>query len=197
MLPFDQSEYFDKNFAKLEGTYAEINRIEFENCTFSNCDFSDASFLSCRFIDCQFEHCNLSNTQFTTSKMNEVSFSDCKILGVDWTQLAWPNLALSSPIAFSNCLLDHSSFYGLELAELRITYCKCHEVDFREANLSHGDFSFSDFSYSQFGKTKLSHANFEEAFHYNIDVFNNKINGARFSRDEALSLLDSLDIEII
>ena len=79
----------------------------------------------------------------------------------------------------------------------RRLHCKAHEVDFRSTNLSEASLCFTDFSYSQFHQINLYKADFEDAFHYAIDIFSNKIKGARFSRDEAVSLLEGLEIELI
>jgi uncharacterized protein YjbI with pentapeptide repeats len=57
--------------------------------------------------------------------------------------------------------------------------------------------SYTDFANALFGRTNLSRANFAEAINYDIDVFNNEIKAAKFSRHEAIRLLDSLDIELI
>ena len=75
--------------------------------------------------------------------------------------------------------------------------CKAHDVDFREAELTEANFSHSDLSNSLFGHTDLSDANFEEAVNYSIDILNNRLKGARFTRAEALGLLEGLDIELI
>ena len=54
-----------------------------------------------------------------------------------------------------------------------------------------------DFANSLFNGTDLSGADFTEAINYQIDVNRNKIKGAKFSRYEAVSLLESLGIELI
>ena len=75
--------------------------------------------------------------------------------------------------------------------------CKLHDVDFREADLTDADFHYSDLSFSQFHHSNLSSANFAEATNYSIDINANNVKGARFTRLEALSLLDSLGIELV
>lgn len=193
---FTKDEYYQETFKQLLAKET-FSSIEFDRCTFSQCDLSDTVFTHCKFIDCEFIGCNLNSIQFSFSKLTDVNFKDCKLMGVDWTLVAWPNLSISSPVSFDSCLLSHGSFYGLELSELSMQHCKTHEVDFRECNLRQANLNFTDFSYSQFNRTDLTEADLEDAFHYSIDVFNNKIKGAKFSREEALSLLDSLDIELI
>jgi len=194
---FEQSIYFDQNFSELEYKQESFQAIEFDNCNFSDCNFSESTFQRCKFIDCTFTRCNFSNAQFDLSKMNEVTFSESKLVGIDWSKLDWPSLSLPCPMQFHACLLSHSSFFGLEISELIMQHCKAQEVDFRSANISQGQFNFSDFSGSLFNQSNISGASFEDAYHYDIDIFNNRIKGALFSRDEALSLLNSLDIELV
>jgi len=70
-------------------------------------------------------------------------------------------------------------------------------VDFREARLRAADLTFSDFSSALFGRTDLSEADFSEATNYDIDVLNNVVRHAKFSRFEAVRLLQGLDIEVV
>ena len=197
MTSFSEQDYVESVFANIDAAHEVITDVEFDACRFNDCDFTEAVIERCRFIDCEFSNCNFSNAQLRESRMREVLFDNCKLVGVDWTRLDWPNLSLPSPLTFQSCLLSHGSFFGLELAELNMQYCKAHEADFRSANLSEGRFNFTDFLGSQFHQCDLSGADFEHACNYAIDVFNNRVKGARFSRDEALSLLSGLDIELV
>lgn len=64
------------------------------------------------------------------------------------------------------------------------------------ADFSERDFRNTDFEKSIFSKTNLYKVNFKGAKNYYIDIKNNNIKKAKFSLPEALSLLDTLDIEI-
>ena len=59
------------------------------------------------------------------------------------------------------------------------------------------NFADTDFSNSLFSHADLSHANFSGAYNYRIDLQNTKLKGATFSRLEALSLLDGLEIKLV
>jgi hypothetical protein len=48
-----------------------------------------------------------------------------------------------------------------------------------------------------FGKTNLVSADMTEALNYNIDLHENNIKNAKFSRYEAMRLLDCLEIELV
>ena len=55
----------------------------------------------------------------------------------------------------------------------------------------------TDFAGSLFNEINLAGADFTEASNCDIDVLNNGIRKAKFTRYEALDLLDSLGIELI
>ena len=191
------SEYYNQNFSGVQFTKKELDGIEFDNCTFKNCDFSGTKFKHCRFLECHFYQCNLSNILIGYSRFNDVFFEHCKMIGIDWTRAHWPNLALASPLKFTHCILNDSSFHGLRLTELQLESCKIHDVDFREGNFSQSNFSDSDFSYSLFNHTELIETDFTDASNYNIDIHLNNIKQGKFSRDQALNLLIGLDIELV
>ena len=117
-------------------------------------------------------------------------------MGINWTELSWPQIKLASPLYFYSSNISHSSFYGLELADLIIDDCKVHDVDFRESNLTHASFIGSDLQNSLFMHTNLTHANFTNAINYTIDIQFNTIKKAIFSFPDAIALLNSLDIKI-
>lgn len=192
-----QKEQCDKTFSNLAEPNREICTIEFENCAFHNCDFTGAIFKKCTFINCTFSQCNLSVIKVPQSQFTNATFFECKMIGVDWSRAAWPRLVFSISLQFHQCILDGSSFLGLTLDEMILEECKAHDVDFREASFCRAIFRATDFAHSLFGKTDLSSADFSEATNYDIDIFNNKISKAKFSRYEASRLLNSLDIELV
>jgi len=100
----------------------------------------------------------------------ECSFIDCKALGIDWTRAGWPRVALGPSPRFRGSNLNDSTFFDLQLQELVIERCSAVGVDFRGGVFTRG---------------------------YSIDIFENTIEKAKFTRDEALSLPDSRDIELV
>ena len=193
----EKKSYYCQNFKALSLSNQTLYTIEFEDCTFTECNFSDAKFDQCKFIDCTFTKCNLSLVKIAYSQFNDVSFENSKVIGVDWTKASWPNLALFSPIKFEQCIISDCSFFALELKELVLDMCKVHDVDFREGDFTQSNFSGSDFANSLFSKTNLSSVNFIDAINYHLDINNNTITKAKFSRHEAVNLLESLDIELV
>ena len=193
----NEKEHLSKVFSKLSAINQEICNIEFEDCHFQDCNFTDTTFKQCRFIECTFSRCNLSVIKVAQSQFTDVVFEECKLVGVDWTRAAWPRLVFSVSLKFNKCIINDSSFFGLSLDEIVIEECKAHDVDFRDGRFCRAVFTYTDFSNSLFGKTDLSGADFSEATNYDIDIFNNKISKAKFSRDEAVRLLNSVDIELV
>lgn len=180
--------------AALEG--AMISSSEFEECRFAGCDLRDAVVRGCRFVDCSFDECDLSLIRLPRSAFSGCRFADSKIIGVNWTEAAWPETRLRVPVVFERCILNHSTFLGLGLSEIRIVDCVAHDVDFREADLTRADFSGTDLSGSLFVNTNLEEADLRSAKDYRIDPRQNTLRGARFSLPEAISLLAGLDIDL-
>lgn len=196
-LGIRQGEHYDQQFTDLSWSRKELDEELFDGCTFEGCDFSESLFHRCTFRDCRFVRCNLSVMKIGYSRFVDVTFDECKVVGIDWTQGQWPRLALGSPFIFNKCVLDGSSYYGLYLKDCVIKGCRAHDVDFRGADLSGADFSSTDLLNSLFASTKLVGANFFAAINYSIDINNNQIKQAKFCRLEAVCLLESLDIELV
>ncbi|GAB2688700.1 pentapeptide repeat-containing protein [Aliiglaciecola aliphaticivorans] len=198
MLNLEQKKAFwSDKFDSLDLSGEEVSSKEFESCTFDKCNFSDTAFKRCTFIDCEFSHCNLSNAQIAYCIFTDVSFRDSKLIGIDWTNVAWSELIYNSPVKFYQSILNDSSFYGLCLQELTMEACKAQNVDFREGDFRHSNFTFSELQGSFFDNTNLSGVDFSEATDYNIDIHRNKLKNAKFSRFEAVRLLESLDIQLV
>ena len=102
-----------------------------------------------------------------------------------------------SGFTFLNCILDYASFYGLRLQSLVMRECRAYDADFRECDLSGADLRESDLTDSLFRNTNLSGADLTLAENYRIDINVNTIKGARFSRYEALTLLEGLEITLV
>ena len=192
----EENEYYSQRFEGLNLSGQQLDGKEFEACTFLECDLSEATLNRCNFIDCHFIKCNLSVVKINYSKFTDVIFDECKVIGIDWSNASWSNFVVNSPLTFNQCILNDSSFFGLSLQELILQECKAHTVDFREGDFSEANFSHTDFTGSLFNKTNLRAADFCEASNYDIDITRNKIKQAKFSRFEAINLLNSLEIEL-
>lgn len=121
-----------------------------------------------------------------------MSFKDCKIIGVNWTysDSLWP------PISFLKCNISQSNFLGLKLKAISISECVARDVDFRECDLSKSTLTSNDFKNSLFGNTSLIRADLTHSTNYMINLLENKVQGAKFSLPDAISLLNGIGIEI-
>jgi uncharacterized protein YjbI with pentapeptide repeats len=63
--------------------------------------------------------------------------------------------------------------------------------------LKDADFSDSDLSNTLFRNTNLSSSNFTHSTNFDIDINQNNIKGAMFSRYEAVRLLNGLGIKLV
>ena len=129
-------------------------------------------------------------------------FKQSILVGIDWTQAAWSGmdqslLSVDEPPKFEGCVLNHSTFIGLDLNEFQCKDCQALDVDFREANLAKADFSGTDLTKTIFQKTNLSHADFSRARNYHIQPQKNTIKKAKFAMPEAIALLYGLDIVMV
>lgn len=186
-----------RRFSGLELAESRHEGIEFEECHFTQCDLSGAQFRRCTFVNCTLTGCNLSMVDFAWSTLFDATFTECKLVGVDWTRLTWAPYHRDFGLRFQLCLLHHASFFGLTLQRLVLEECGLHDADLRDADLTHACLRGSDFSRAQFRKTRLGGADFSDATGYDIDVRENEVKGARFSRFEALALLESLGLELV
>ncbi len=193
----DENEYYSKTFNGEDYSGHRISSKEFEGCAFIGCDFSEAIFSRCNFVDCEFLKCNLSVVKMEYSKFSDVIFRDSKVIGIDWTKVAWPRLIFSSPVKFYDSIVSESSFYGLSLQDLVIESSVAHNVDFRDGDFSNSNFKYTNFSGSMFYDTNLTRTDFSDATDFDIDIFSNKLKKAKFDRFEAIRLLGCLEIELV
>lgn len=190
-------DYFDQTFSKLDLSASCLEGTCFEECEFKHCNFTSARLTRCRFINCAFNNCNLSVTEIIASRFNDVSFNECKLSGIDWTRAHWPAFNLAPELQFTKSVLTNASFFGLTLRGLKMEECRLNEVDFRECDLSGAEIIRCDLAGSLFSNTNLQAADFTDSWDFQIDVLNNAVARAKFSRLEAVSLLASLGIELV
>ena len=192
-----QQQYFEESFKSLDLPDLVCIGTEFEECSFIDCSFTSATFENCNFINCSFTRCQLSLIRVPYTRFFAISFVECKVLGVDWTRANWSAYHKDFEISFRQSILNDSSFFGLTLQALVLDECKVHDVDFREGDFSHAVMTCSDFTHSLFMRTNLQSANFAEATQYSINILENQVQGAKFSKHEAVYLLEGLGIELV
>ena len=191
LLSDKKTSYYKEKFTGVTYTSQKMEDKEFEDCVFEKCIFIECVFESCRFIDSSFSECSISAPKAFNSQFTNVTFSDSKIMGFDWTKAK--NVRL---LTFKRCDISYSNFSYLRLPNLKLLECVAREVNFNGADLSEGVFTKTDFSLSVFSATNLTKADFRTSFNYSIDFKFNTLKKAKFSLPEAISLLSSLDITL-
>jgi len=196
---FSENSYEGQSFADIELKNSQVENIEFVNCTFNHCDFNESIFRTCTFRDCVFSNCDLSLLRVDKSLFKNTEFKSCKALGINWSKASWGRKEITQlikSIDFSKCVLNYSTFIGLELSHLNMQDCIAHEVDFSKAILRKANFKGTDLQNAIFRNSDLREANFVRAKNYSISPQLNKISRAKFSLPEVMSLLYNMDIVI-
>jgi uncharacterized protein YjbI with pentapeptide repeats len=109
-------------------------------------------------------------------------FEDCNELGVSFS--------------FSNCTLDHSSYYKMKIIRTVFRDSKLTGVDFSESDLTGSSFPGCDMSGSVFDGTNLEKVDFLTSFNYSINPERNRLKKTRFSSGGLSGLLNRYDIII-
>jgi fluoroquinolone resistance protein len=191
----EHHEHFDESFTDIDCRSARIEGVEFHGCNFENCRFDESGLKRSRFVDCHFGGCDLSLIDVTDASFRDVRFEECKALGVNWSFAA--NLP-TEPLGldFDGCVLDFSSFMGVDFSGRSIRHCTVHDAVFSRTMLRGADCSGTDFAGSSFKRCDMSEADFRGAKNYVMDVETNRLTKAKFSLPEAISLLASLEIDL-
>jgi uncharacterized protein YjbI with pentapeptide repeats len=182
----------DKIFEKANVSEQPLTAGEYERCTFTGCDFTESDFADIHFIECSFETCNRSLVRLKKTSFRDVVFKDCKMLGTRFYQANEFGLAFR----FDGCILDHSSFYQMNIKNTVFRNCRIVEADFTQAELTGATFEDCDLSGTLFENTVLEKADLRSAIHYAINPQTNKIKKAKFSAHGLAGLLHQYDIEI-
>ncbi len=189
------TEFNKVDYKNVEIKESRVQMKEFTSCTFVKCNFNGTYFQRCRFRDCTFVACDLSLINVKDSTFLNTRFAESKLIGINWTQSEWAaGSLLAKPVDFQNCVLNFSSFMGLNLTKVIMVNCVAHEVSFEDANLTYADLSGTDFENSRFANTNLTGADFSTATNYMISPALNTLKKTKFSLPEAMSLLRNLDI---
>jgi uncharacterized protein YjbI with pentapeptide repeats len=190
-------QYRDRRFARITAHGQRYETVEFSGCRFDRCTFAQSTFYRCVFTECRFSICDMSGVQVPNSRWIDVAFKGSKLIGIDWTQVGESAVSkLLISLDCDECVLNYSSFFGMNLAGRSFTRCVAHEVDLREADLTGAILGGTDFAGALFHNTTLRRADLIDAINYMIDPTTNAIAKARFTLPEVLSLLRGFDIVI-
>ena len=182
----------DEKWVGLDYARAPLAPGEYEQCSFSGCTFLHADLSGIVFSGCDFTDCDLSMAQLRGTALREVRFSNCKLLGLRFDECH----SFSFAVSFDKCVLNLSSFFRLKMPKTRFRDCKLEEVEFVEADLSQAIFDNCELRGALFEQTNLQGADFRTAYQFSIDPEINRIQKARFLRQNLAGLLDKFKISI-
>ncbi len=171
-------------------THVALGEEEFEQTAFRNCIFS--SLKGVAFSDCLFTSCNLSNAAVARSKMQQVTFSGCKLIGINFYEVR----DFGFSVHFENCLLDYASFDNKKMNASSFSHCKIHGVNFSGADLSKATLENCDLTNTLFSATNLSGLDFTTNYNFTIDPVTNTVKKAKFLASDLSGLLAGFDIII-
>ena len=192
-----QKEYSFQDFKKVVLKNDQVHQKEFGSCTFIKCFFNETDFQDCSFHDCTFKGCDLSLVKLKGCSFTNTRFEDSQVIGVNWTETAWAtSKVIFTPVDFFGCVINYSTFMGLNLKKAVMSKCTARDVSFEEANLTQANCTFTDFMNSRFIHTNLTGVDFTGAKNYAIAPGLNTLKKTKFSLPEAMSLLYNLDITL-
>ncbi len=179
-----------KEFRNINFTIKNLAKGDYECCYFINCDLSNTDLSEISFLECKFDNCNLSLAKLFETTFRELIFTNCKLLGLQFENC--------SPYFFSaqflKCTLNVSSFYKLDLKNIKFSECNLNKVDFTEAKMTGFQFNNCDLSEAIFENSVLNRADFTTAKNYVIDPEKNNIDKAKFSKSGLEGLLTKYNI---
>lgn len=182
----------DQTFRGADYSEKKLDKREYEYCLFQNCTFLKSKIINSSFLETEFIDCNFSNANMSQSLFQDITFSSCKMLGLNFSECNQFNFAAS----FNHCRLNHCSFYRMNLKRARFISCQLKGADFTEANLKNTAVNECDLLDARFENTNLEEADFSHSYNYSIDPEINRVEGAIFSFPEVIGLLDKYDIKI-
>lgn len=193
---FENQTYENEHFEGLHLSQEKFSSLNFTDCSFEDCVFEDCTLKDCSLNDCSFEGCRVVNPISQGTQVKYLSFSKCHLLGVQWQDFLSAGL-IAAPLhrlknsslryhSFIDMNLKRFSFAGNLIADSLFENCQLAESSFKQCNLQNTRFIACD----------LKKADFRQALGYQVDIFQSKLKGAKFSLPEAVSLLKDLEIAL-
>lgn len=187
-------EYLTEGLAFDRETLAQRPMVkgEYDNCTFTGCDLSGAYLSGMRFIQCTFTNCDLSMVKMVKTVWMDTTLKGCKMLGLRWDTCDPFGLSLL-PVG---CVMDHSSFYKVNLKKAVFRNTQMREVDLTECDLTGATLHDCDLAGVTFDNTLLEKADLSTAYGYTIDPERNRIKKCKFALSGLPGLLGKYDIRV-
>jgi fluoroquinolone resistance protein len=191
---FNNAEYYqeEKIFIAQDFSAVSLTGYTFYNCVFERCIFINGMWVDAKFHSCSFKSCNISLVNVKNCLLQDVIFTECKFVGIDFYKVN--QIFFSISIIQSNLL--NCNFSDLSMKKTSFVGSKLKTCSFKNTQLEGADFSDTDLQDSIFRSCNLSKANFSAAKNYSIDISLNKVKKAQFSYPDCMCLLRYFDIII-
>ena len=183
----EEKTFKSKNFSK-----AVLKAESFISCNFENCNFTESVWRNVKFYSCSFSNSNISLVNLEGCRLQDVVFTECKIVGVEFFKCDTTFFSIKA----QNSFLRYCNFSDLNMKSTSFQGSKCKECHFTNTVLTEANFVEADLLGTIFHNCDLSKADFTQASNYMIDPRANKIKKAKFSLPEAIELLNCLEVII-
>ena len=165
---------------------------ELVRCTFKNVKLTQSRWPGARLEDCTFDSCELTRVVPAGLIARGVTFVDCKMMGVEWTELgAFPELA------FRGCDLRYVSFVSLTLRKIRFERCDLRDAQLVDVDLAEAVFTDCQLGGARFERCDLRKASFAGASELVLTPQGNKLAGARVPVETAIRMAEALGLKVI
>ena len=123
------------------------------------------------------------------------TFTNCAIIGVNWTYLQ--SGAISFPIQkFEKCYLKYNDFEKMNFKKFDFQQSSLIDCIFANCDLSESNFKSCNLQNTEFSDCDLRKSDFRKSKGFKINLLNNRTKGAKFSYPDVINLFDSFDIKI-
>lgn len=192
MPPFSDREFRDLRY----GAGDVMSDMSFDNCSFHHCIFDACTFERCRFHGCSFTSCSFVSPLPKNTDMRFCDFRNCMLLAVSFMSFVNDEYIRTPVNSLQDCKIRNSLFHEMSFPGYDFSSNSFSQCEFSECVLNDASFRGCDLSGTSFSNSDLRGADFRKSDGYVIDIFNNKLKGAKFSSPEVLDLLSGLQIVV-
>ncbi|MBC1521098.1 pentapeptide repeat-containing protein [Listeria aquatica] len=172
-FPLAEEEHYMIDHSRFQNTY-------FENRFYPRIELSDVSF----------EKSDLSNLALYSSSVHRVTFSDCKLTGIDFSETMFQN------VTFQNCRLNLAGFNFSRFKSVAFTDCDLSGAEFDSTEFKQFMFTRCNLEECLFANTSLLGLDFTDSTFNKITATVPALKGLKVNREQALSLSTILGIII-
>lgn len=181
----------DETWTGLDLSAADLGNKEFVNCTFNHLKLQKSRWKRARLEDCVFEDCDLTGLDPTLLSLRGATFTRCKLMGIDWT-----NVSDYPVMTFTECNLSYASFVSLQARKTRFSRCVLLEANFIQADLASAVFEDCQLTGARFETCNLERASFAGCHDLLLDPAHNKVRGASIPLEAAVLLAQSFGLKV-